>query len=443
MYLKALYNACIRHGYVPISFKTGMIIPVSKVKVTSVMSCEQFRPIKIVPILFKVLECCIINCCNESLITHSNQFAYKKGGGYEKVVFYVNLVINYFMQHNSKVFVNTLDASAAFDRINIYGMLSKLMKLNVNFSIVRILLSWYTKFGAQVKWAGELSRFFEIRSDERQGGLASAFLFTVYVDDLLNELNECRLGCFLGDMWLGAIMYADDLILISGSVIQMHNMLKKCAVFGTNMDLTFNAIKSFYYCTDHNIRIEFKINNSVILFAGSNFNHLGAELGVKQKLLCIIPDKRIKKFINASMSVCRNTEHLPLSARNEQIQRKCVPILMYALGSGMMTKNDMHRLRISYRNEYRYVFKVRRFSPIFDTLFFCGADLLEFLVDGAFLILFKKIFEENNKNIYLHICHKGHVSQVQGNYNVSHEWSCSKISYCIRLYDNQRILHNV
>ena len=98
-----------------------------------------------------MLKCYIINCCIESLIGHSNQFAYKKGGGYEKAVFYVNSVINYFMQHNSKVFVTTLDASAAFDRINIYGMLSKLMKLNVNFNIVRILLCWNTKFGAKVK----------------------------------------------------------------------------------------------------------------------------------------------------------------------------------------------------------------------------------------------------------------------------------------------------
>ena len=127
-------------------------------------------------------------------------------------------------------------------------------------------------------------------------------------------------------------------------------MLEKCAVFGTNMNLTFNAKKSFYNCTGQNIRIEFKIDNSVISFAGSSFNYLGAELGVKQKLLCIIPEKRIRKFINASMSVCRNTEHLPLSVRIKLIQRKYVPILMYTLGIGMMTKNGMYRFRISYRN---------------------------------------------------------------------------------------------
>ena len=148
LHLKALYNACIRLGYVPVSFKIGMIIRVLKVKVTSVMSCEQFRPITIFPILFKVLEFCIINCCKESLITHLNQFAYKKSGDCEKAVFYINSVKNHLMQHNSNVFVTTLDARAAFDGINIYGMLSKLMKLNVNFGIVCILLSWYTKFGA-------------------------------------------------------------------------------------------------------------------------------------------------------------------------------------------------------------------------------------------------------------------------------------------------------
>ena len=216
----------------------------------------------------------------------------------------------------------------------------------------------------------------------------------VYLDDLLNELNACRLGCFLGGMWLDTIMYADDLILISGSVKQMHNMLEKCAVSSTNMDLTLNAKINFCYCTDQNIRIEFTINNSAIPFAGTSFKYLGTELGIKQKLLCIIPDKRIGKFIIASMSVCRNTEHLPLSVRIELIQRKCVPILMNALDRGMMTKNDMHRLTISYRNVYRYIVRVRRFSPISDTMFFCGANSLEFLVDRALLTLFKKYLEK-------------------------------------------------
>ena len=52
LYLKALFNACMYHGYIPVSFKTGMIVPVPKSKVETEMSCEQFGPITIVPIFF-------------------------------------------------------------------------------------------------------------------------------------------------------------------------------------------------------------------------------------------------------------------------------------------------------------------------------------------------------------------------------------------------------
>ena len=46
----------------------------------------------------------------------------------------------------------------------------------------------------------------------------SPVLLTVYVDDTKERLNDYKLGCFIGDLHLGCIMYADDLILISTSV---------------------------------------------------------------------------------------------------------------------------------------------------------------------------------------------------------------------------------
>ena len=47
--------------------------------------------------------------------------------------------------------IATLDASAAFDKINIYGMLSKLIRLQVNFDIVRLFMSWYSSIESMVK----------------------------------------------------------------------------------------------------------------------------------------------------------------------------------------------------------------------------------------------------------------------------------------------------
>ena len=54
------------------------------------------------------------------------------------------------MECKSKVFITTLDANAAFDKINNYGMFSKLIKLKVNVYIIRLLLRWYSNFGSHL-----------------------------------------------------------------------------------------------------------------------------------------------------------------------------------------------------------------------------------------------------------------------------------------------------
>ena len=59
----------------------------------------------------------------------------------------------------------------------------------------------------------------------RQGGVLSPALFAVYVDDIIERLNDSKLGCFIGDHYLGCIMYADDLILISVSVSILQQMI--------------------------------------------------------------------------------------------------------------------------------------------------------------------------------------------------------------------------
>ena len=106
-------------------------------------------------------------------MTHVNQFGYKQNGGCERAIFYVTSIVNYFKKKHNNVYIATLDASAAFDKINIYGMPSKFIKLQVNFDIVRLFMSWYSSIQSMVKWASELSDIFRIKSGVRQGGLIS------------------------------------------------------------------------------------------------------------------------------------------------------------------------------------------------------------------------------------------------------------------------------
>ena len=89
--------------------------------------------------------------------------------------------------------------------------------------------------------------FFKMSCGVRQGGVLSPVLFAVYVDDILRRLSASGLGCFLGDFQLGYIMYADDLVLISSSLLLLQKMIKICETEATDM-IWFSMHPSPCYC---------------------------------------------------------------------------------------------------------------------------------------------------------------------------------------------------
>ena len=72
------------------------------------------------------------------------QLGFVKEGGCDKSFYTISNVANYFLKRRSDVYIITLDASAAFDKVNAYELLSKLIEKEVSFDINRVLLSWYT-----------------------------------------------------------------------------------------------------------------------------------------------------------------------------------------------------------------------------------------------------------------------------------------------------------
>ena len=61
---------------------------------------------------------------------------------------------------------------------------------------IEILINWFGKLNSVVRWNGEFSAPFNVMSGIRQGGVLSPLLFTIFVDDLLLELQKSKKGCF-------------------------------------------------------------------------------------------------------------------------------------------------------------------------------------------------------------------------------------------------------
>ena len=57
-----------------------------------------------------------------------------------------------------------------------------------------------------------------IRSGVRQGGVLSPHLFNLYADMFINTVVSKKTGCHVNRCCIACLMYADDLMLLSGSV---------------------------------------------------------------------------------------------------------------------------------------------------------------------------------------------------------------------------------
>ena len=65
----------------------------------------------------------------------------------------------------------------------------------------------------------------------KQGVVLSPILFSIYIDELLLKLESSGLGCYVGNVFVGTLGYADDLTLLSSNLRCLNRMLKICKPF--------------------------------------------------------------------------------------------------------------------------------------------------------------------------------------------------------------------
>lgn len=78
----------------------------------------------------------------------------------------------------------------------------------------------------------------------KQGGILSPKLFTIYIDELFNELESAGLGCYFNNQYYGILGYADDLTLLAPSKCHAIAMLEICSRFAERFQINFNSSKS-------------------------------------------------------------------------------------------------------------------------------------------------------------------------------------------------------
>jgi len=246
--LVPLLSMCITgflvHGTLPENMISVILVPVIKDKAGKINSKANYRPIALASVLSKVLEIILLNRLELYLLTNANQYGFKHKHGTDMAIYALKETVLKYHSMNATMFLCFLDASKAFDRVNHAKLFQKLVDRKVPGYLIRILMFWYSQQTMIVRWGDSTSQPFNVSNGVRQGGILSPFLFNVYMDELSNRLNACKIGCMVGNIILNHIMYADDLVIFCSYSAGMEKMLNICAEYGIEFDIKYNSAKS-------------------------------------------------------------------------------------------------------------------------------------------------------------------------------------------------------
>ena len=248
-----LVNMCVKQGYVPDDFGRGVICPI-QMKKHVCRNFDDFRPITLVNMLSKDVELLLRDKFLHAENINKHRLGFVPGGGYDKALYVVKFICDYCIEHGSSIYLSALDISKAYDSVNHFGLFSCSIKARLPRTVVFLIFCWYSKLSGIVKWGIYFSVPLDIQSGCRQRGPWSPWLYNLMINDLFEWLESSGNGCYFRGVYVGYIMYADDIMLMSTSIIKLQEMLHVCIAFGLEMGFKFNVKKSVCIAYGKNVK---------------------------------------------------------------------------------------------------------------------------------------------------------------------------------------------
>lgn len=377
MHLCNLFRIMLVTGLVPDSFGCGIVIPLLKDKTGDINSLDNYRGITLIPVVAKLFEGVLLDICSDFLVTDDLQFGFKANIGCSNAIFALRSTIDYFQNHGSSVFAASLDISKAFDNVNHYKLFVALSKTGLPKNCLVLLVNWYGKLCAAVRWKGHLSSYFHVLSGVRQGSSLSPSLFNIFMNIFIVRLRALHCGCSIDGHFLGCLLYADDMILLSASVDGLQKMLDCCFDVSCEVLLTFNCSKSCCFeigkskgkpVSDMRLGLDTISWSNSFKYLGVSF-HAGHSLRVNVEVIK-------HKFFAACNSVLGNSHLLDQLLQLKLQESFCLPLLHYGLCAVKLTVSQGAELNCCWNTVFRRIFNFRKYDSVRSCI--CGLGRLDF-----------------------------------------------------------------
>ena len=255
----------------------------------------------------------------------------------------------------------------------------------------------------RVRWDQSFSQRYHVMAGVRQGGILSPCLYCLYVDDLVVKLESLNIGCYILEVFMAALLYADDMTLLSSSIKGLSRHLECCSHYCDEWDICLNSSKSklVYFGKPCHDLYTLCINGENLEWVQS-WAYLGVTVVSRRRFACSVTE-RIRKFYRCANAIFR------IEGRSDDLtmlrlaQSHCVPLLTYGMEIvHIIDPSERSKIRAAYNSLFRKIFGYRDFESVTELQLSLACPTWELLIQQQ-----KESFHERlatcNANSPVHI----------------------------------------
>ena len=369
-----LFNVCLNSGEVPEDWKRACVVPLYKGKGEKCV-CGSYRGISLLSVTGKLYGRVLIQRVRKETerLVKDVQGGFRQGRGCVDQIFALKCACEEYLGKNKSVFVAFMDLEKAYDRVDRDALWTIVKMYGVNEKLVKAMQSFYSGSKACVRVGRKESEWFDVKVGLRQGCVMSPWLFNLYADGVVREVNArvCERGVKMKSEdgskyeW-NQLLFADDTVLASDSMEGLQHLVNTFSLVCERRKLKVNVGKSkVMWCNrDGNKGLNVSLNGEC-LEEVDRFKYLGVTISADGRMEGEI-SQRVSEGMKVFGAVRKVWEGKRMSVKAKMGMYKSivVPTVLYGCEAWNLNKSERKRVDVMEMKCLRSVCGVKRIDRV-------------------------------------------------------------------------------
>ena len=374
-WLVRLFNVCFRENRGPEDWKIACVVPLYKGKGER-LECNNYRGISLLSVVGKAYGRLLIKRIRDVTegVIGDEQCGFRRERGCMDQVFVVRQVCEKYIAKGKNVYWAFMDLEKAYDRVDRKAVWEVLGLYGVGGKLLKAVRSFYDGSKACVRVNDEMSDCFPVNVGLRQGCVMSPWLFNMYIDGVVREVNARVSGRGLelvnenGVRWeICQLLFADDTALVADSEEKLQRLVTEFGRVCERRKLKVNVNKSKVMMCLRSVR-EVSLNielNGEGLEKVECFQYLGSQISESGSM-----KEDVRHRVNEAckvwggMKAVFKVRQLGMNVKRRLYEGVIVPMALYGAETWGMKKAQKKKLNVLEMKCLRSMLGVTRMDRV-------------------------------------------------------------------------------